>query len=180
MTPHLENLSRHRSAAVGARSWGQGEAGVMENPCPPPRPVAGNVPRLSSQEGAQGPPSSDPGTGHMLHNHQGRSREGSRGAGLPTSKELLMGTDRADTDLPVDHVHTAEAGDTERGRSCHPTVTQPHWGSPHTPTPEVRPQPESSSTSGFVLPSSPTWAGCCCPPCAAAASPPHCPTRAHL
>lgn len=42
-----------------------------------------------------------------------------------------MGTDRADTDLPVDHVHAAEAGDTEPGRWCHPTVTQPHWGILH-------------------------------------------------
>lgn len=179
MTPHLENLSRHRSAAVGQRAGVRVRLGDGK-PLPLPHPMAGNVPRLSSQEGAQGPPAVTPGTEHVLHNHWRRSREGSGGAGLPTSKELLMGTDRADTDLPVDHVHAAEAGDTEPGQWCHPTVTQPHWGEPAHPDPEVRAQPESSSTSGFVLPSSPTSAGCCCPPCAQPASPPHCPACAHL
>lgn len=32
------------------------------------------------------------------------------GGGLPTSEELLVGTDCADTDLLVDDIHSAEAG----------------------------------------------------------------------
>lgn len=40
----------------------------------------------------------------------GRGREKSGGWRLPTSEELLMGTNCADADLLVDDVHSAEAG----------------------------------------------------------------------
>ena len=46
--------------------------------------------------------------------------------GLPTSQELLVGADGADTDLLVDNIHTAEAGGTGPGR-CQPHPHQPHW-----------------------------------------------------
>lgn len=42
------------------------------------------------------------------------------GGGLPTSQELLVGTDRADTDFLVDDIHTAEA---ERDRGTGPGET---------------------------------------------------------
>ena len=48
------------------------------------------------------------------------------GGGLPTSQELLVGTDRADTDFLVDDIHTAEAeGDEARG-NVSPILILPH------------------------------------------------------
>lgn len=58
---------------------------------------------------------------------------GSGGAGLPTSEELLMSTDCANTDLLVDHIHAAEAGEIGPGRWGHPTGPPPHQGAPTHP-----------------------------------------------
>lgn len=74
-----------------------------------------------------------------------------------------MGTDRADTDLLVDDVHSAKAGEMRPGEmSVPPSPISTgsldrmwHWSpgvlAPQPPSPQARAQPELSSTSEFTI-----------------------------
>lgn len=119
----------------------------METATPAPTVVMGDVLRIkSSREGSSGFPGSGPGLNTCLINIRwvdawmddewawGQGKE--EGGGLPTSQELLVGTDRADTDFLVDDIHTAEAErdrGTGPGRNVSPILT--------CPTGEPEPQP---------------------------------------